>query len=392
MPRRGRVGVRAESDGRRPSIISSRSLVLATGILLAISALAVAGLSSTAGDQHLDSRAGCPLPTGTPRATSTSVAGFSVHVVIRGDFSDVAAAAGRLVGLEICGARESSFRLVALGAMGTHVEATRRLGAVAPLASGLAAAGGHVYVGEARLVLHVNGGAPYRLTVSELAAENLEPIRTISLGRGYGAELAASGGTVLASGGTDLRDLTLPRPVLARFPGFVIEHIALLHDAHEALLGLFRPAAVPPAVESVLALVEIPSGRLLGTVALPPREEVEALAADGSYALASVSLGRDSTLELLRLTPRILLERRILGGAGPLALVALPHVVLAVGPSMTACLGTRGRMLASAGGGLPPVQTVAAAGGRVYAVVPGGLVRLVLARSCMVARGRAAIG
>jgi hypothetical protein len=306
-----------------------------------------------------------------------------------------------VLALEACGAEESALRVVDLAASGRLEGTSRRFPHLAPVASSLAVTPAAVWLGGARLSLSGPASeAPYRLSLVELDPRTLVLERTLELGRGYGLDLVhLSPSTLLVSTGRQLLELTSSGRLsaLAAFPGLVVEHVAPLPGGRAALVSLFARAAAPPQPSTRLALVALPAGRLLSSLALPGSAEVSSLVAGRADALASVWSGGTATLERFSLTPRLALDRP-LPRTVPATLTALnlaqgklaSDPVLVSGSSTLACANLGGQLLASTTpvGLAEDVTSIASIPPGVAAVVPAGVGVVFLPRACLAHLGR----
>jgi len=402
---------RTPGAGDGPARTRRRAHVLSIALAAALAAAAAAGVTVRLATGRTPRNAGthpvagpaCARPlTASPSPAPRAIGRWPFHLFEKGVFSTVAAGPGRSVlALEACGAEESALRVVDLSASGRPEGTSQPFPHLAPVASSLAATPTAVWLGGARLSLSGPASeAPYRLSLVELDPRTLAPERTLELGRGYGLELAhLSPSTLLVSTGRQLLELNSSGRLsaLAAFPGLVIEHVAPLPGGRAALVSLFARAAAPPQPSTRLALVALPAGRLLSSLALPGSAEVSSLVAGRTDALAAVWSGGTATLEQFSLTPHLALERP-LSRTVPATLTTLNLArgglasgpVLVSGSSTLACANLAGQLLASTTplGLAEDVTSIVSIPPGVAAVVPAGVGLLSLPPACIADLGR----
>jgi hypothetical protein len=401
----------APKAGNGPARTRRRAHVLPVAVAVALAAGAVAGITvrlTTGGaapsaGEHPLAGSPCPRPlTASPSPAPRAIGRWPFHLLHAGVFSTVTAGPrGSVLALEACGAEESTLRVVEVSASGRLQGTSQRFPHLAPVASSVAATPSAVWLGGARLSLVGPASeAPYRLSLVELDPRTLTPERTLELGRGYGLDLVhLSRSTLLVSTGRQLFELDSSGRLseLAAFPGLVVQHVAPLPGGRAALVSLFTPAPTPPQPSTRLALVALPAGRLLSSLAVRGPAEVSSIVAGRTAALASVWSGGTTTVERFSLTPRLALDRPV-SGTVPATLTALALAgagpagapVLVFGPSTLACAAGSGRLLASTtpAGLAEDVSSIAPSLPGVAAVVPAGVGLVSLPRACIAGLGR----
>lgn len=397
--------------GNGPARPSRRGHVLSLAVVVALAAGAVAGITArlttgpTApgpGRRPLAS-ARCSRPlTASPSAAPRTIGHWPFHLLEAGVFSSAAAGPnGSVLAVEACGAEESALRVVDLSGSGRLDGVSPPFSRLAPVASSLAVTPAAIWLGGARLSLSGPANeAPYRLSLVELDPRTLAPERTLELGRGYGVDLVhLSRSTLLVSTGRQLLELSSSGRLsdLAAFPGLVLEHVAPLPGERAALVSLFARAATPPQPSTRLALVALPTGRLLSSLALPASAEVSSIVAGRTHALASVWSAGTTVVERFSLSPRLVLDRPVAGSV-PATLTTLSLAggapgggpVLVSGSSTLACAAGSGRLLVSTTpvGVAEEPASIAPARQGAAAIVPAGVGLVELPPACTAGRRR----
>lgn len=382
----------AQRGHRRASAVSLSIVALLLVVGAAAAAFRLGDGSSPATSRHFP--ANCPaVAAASPVTTPRSLGSWPFHLIAEGTFAQIEAGPDGLIdALQSCGAEESSLRLVEMTPSGKVVSSSRLFPKAALLASSFLVEGKTVFFAEARLSLSQKEAlAPYRLTLFELGPR-LGVERSFSLGRGYGLSLVTGPErTVVASTGQALVTIRSGGApfTLASFPGSVVQHIVSVAGSSEALVSLFRPDAVAPSSSTSIDLVDLATGVVPSSEALPAGEEVDSLAATSTAAFAVVGDGTSDALERLGGLSALRLSR-----SGPgLTTTSLSSLTLAnagrhlylAGLSELACLkSSSGAVLA----GTSPrsadevPSAFAQLGTASYAVVPAGLGRLSVPPEC----------
>lgn len=337
----------------------------------------------------------CPAAASTsPSPVGDKVGSWPFHLVMKGTFAMLADnTSSSLLALQACGSEESSLRVVELQPSTGAATASRRFPGAAPIASSVAASSTDIWLGESRLDLKgPTDEAPYRLFLVELSKQHLKVVKSLSAGRGYGLDLLSGpGGRVVVCTGERLYEVTPSGGLhpIASFPGVVAQHMALVPGTDEVVLSLFTPSASAPAASTKLAVVDLATGDLVSSVALPAGDEVGSLASVRGAALAAVAASGSTQVERFDLTSR---RHQLTTAPSPqarslssISLAATAQSLFYFGPSTLACADPASgaaRASTQPSGQTQSLSALSHVGNTTFVVAPAGIGRLRPPSSC----------
>ncbi len=391
----------ARENKENPGRLPLRRRLLSTSLSL-LAALVVAGCVLTALRLSDKTRAApppaaaaaagqcSPVAGGAGRPVSSHLGAWRYELTAAGTFYDlIPGPRERLVALQACGREETSLRLSLLSSAGRLLSSSRQFPRAAPLASSAAVSGRSIWLGTGVLAFDKAAAeAPYRL-YCYLLDSKLSVLRRLSLGRGYGLELAAGpAGSAIASTGRAIIRISARGQAerVAAFPGEVVQHMALLPGGRQLLLSLFRPGAVPPVSSSSLALLDLANGHISSRLPLPAGEEVGSLVPARAGALLVLGDGTSQHLaRLARLAPLTLsAEGSSTTSLASLALLPVGGPVILAGLSGLTCVSPSGHLgpTTRPQGGMEVPTAMAMSRRSAYAITPAGIGRLALPEGC----------